>query len=86
MSTKPLQYFEIPPNSRASKCKGCQATVYFVPNQHGRMVPVDPDADSSTYPPAPQKGQEGRGLNHFQNCPHASAFSGKKKPDRKATT
>ncbi len=35
--------YDIPQNSRPTKCKGCGKTIHWVKTEKGRNMPVDPD-------------------------------------------
>lgn len=70
---KPPKRYEIPPGTKPSRCRSCQAVIYWV-KVGGTTHPLEMSTD-------------GKGTSHFLTCPQASQWSkGSKppaRPDRK---
>lgn len=74
------QFFEVPPRTPAAACKGCDATIYWIPTASGKTMPVCCDVEGGVRPQriaAPLGGNDytaGRGISHFANCPAAGEY------------
>lgn len=77
------EFITVPKGSKASRCRGntCGAAIYWVerpkmrkgqpvPGQTAR-VPVHCDVEGGS---TPDDLSEGRGVNHFTDCPDAGSF------------
>lgn len=74
------QVFEVPPRTPPARCKGCDATIYWIETAAGTAMPVCCDVEGGVRPQriaAPLGGTEytaGRGISHFANCPAAGTY------------
>lgn len=77
---RPPQYFVVPPRTPAARCRGCDATIYWITTAAGNQMPVHCDVEGGVRPGstgAPLGGIEyyaGRGISHFVNCPAAGNY------------
>ena len=53
--------FDIPANTKTSRCRSCNATIAFVPTPKGHLMPVDVVG-------------EHRGESHFATCTDPKRF------------
>lgn len=71
--SRPPKFFTIPAGTGNQKCRGCDALVYWVKTEKGKLMPVRADVEGGR---APGTGatDHGRGVSHFIDCPRANAF------------
>lgn len=65
--------YTVPAGTREATCRGCDAPIYWITNEHDKKVPIDCDAEGAY---APTAREDGAGVSHFTTCPEANRFSG----------
>ncbi len=79
MAPKEPQFFEVPADTHARRCRGCSATVFWIETAAGKLMPVHCDTAGGVRPVrggSPDRAQDvaGRGISHFVDCPNAGRF------------
>lgn len=72
--TRAPQFFTVPPGTKASQCRSCRATIYWIELPSGKRMPVDCDVDGGQKPDASSLTPDGTGVSHFATCPDAARF------------
>jgi hypothetical protein len=64
-------WFEIPPGTRRSVCRGCDEVGFWVKTRNDKNMLVDLQTDGAH---EPTNTEPGRGTAHFAVCPKADSF------------
>lgn len=65
-------YFVVPKGTPASRCRSCDARIYWIVTDAGRRMPVDCGADARCV--LPTAAAPGLGFSHFATCPDAGRW------------
>lgn len=79
MSERAVEFIVVPKGTRASRCRGsdCGETIYWVERPRAgkafgmTRVPISCDVPGGD---SPDSFTDGKGVNHFTNCPNAGNF------------
>jgi hypothetical protein len=71
-TTKTGPFFEVPPKTRETACRSCEAPIYWIVTTAGKRMPVDCEANEECHPPTDHG--PGLGLSHFATCPQGNTW------------